>query len=100
MFEPGYDLLVSGALLVRPQVGVGVSALHAEVCSAPVPADGSGSERCAEDTEYKLAVAPGAMLLIDDIGGVYGQLGLRYHHIFDAGRAGGVLFNIGFGAAF
>ena len=101
MVEPGYDILLNKYLMLRPQIGVGVSSLHVEQCVPVLAEDGTETALCLDDTDYKLAVAPGAMLFIDDMGGFYGQVGVRYHHIFvEEGSAGGVLINAGVGAAF
>ncbi len=99
MFEPGWDILVNHkGYILRPQVGVGVSGMHAKACvdleiDTPEP-------HCHSDTEFKPAVAPGLMFMIDDFGGFYGQVGARYHWIFvDEGNASGVLISAGVGAA-
>jgi hypothetical protein len=101
MFEPGYDIRLHKAVMIRPQVGLGLSSLRAETCQALPPPSGTGREECDEDTDNKFAVAPGAMVMFDDFGGLYGQLGVRYHHVFvEGGNASGLLFNVGVGAAF
>jgi hypothetical protein len=104
MFEPGWDILLNKkGYILRPQVGVGLSSFHQEACITIPGADPAVDDTittCENDTVYKLAVAPGAMFMIDDLGGFYGQIGARYHHIFlDEGNAGGVLLNVGVGAA-
>jgi hypothetical protein len=97
MFEPGYDLLLGNKrMMIRPQVGLGMSSLHAKACITLPPPEG---EHCVEDTEYKFALAPGAMFFIDDLGGFYGQVGLRYHYVFADDNEAGVLLNAGVGAA-
>ena len=100
MAEPGYDIILSEKMMLRPQVGVGVSSLRLEACFA---SEVDGSVQCEDETEYKLAVAPGAMFFVDDLGGFYGQVGARYHYIFfdkaGVSNVGGVLLNVGVGAA-
>lgn len=74
--------------------------MNAESCLSLPPPLGDGSEQCVDDSESKFAIAPGAMLLID-LGGLYAQAGLRYHHIFvDEGNADGLLINAGIGLTF
>jgi hypothetical protein len=100
MFEPGYDIAAGETLVIRPQLGLGLSSVNAEVCISLPPPFGDGSEQCADNSESKFAVAPGAMLLID-FGGLYAQAGARYHHIFvDEGNADAFLINAGLGATF
>lgn len=100
MFEPGYDIAAGDALVIRPQLGLGLSSVNAEVCISLPPPLGDGRQQCADNSESKFAIAPGAMLLID-FGGLYGQAGLRYHHIFvEDGNADGLLINAGVGATF
>ena len=100
MFEPGYDIGVGENMVVRPQLGLGLSSVTAEVCLSLPPPLGDGSEQCADNSESKFAIAPGAMFLID-FGGLYAQAGARYHHIFvDEGNADGFLINAGIGATF
>jgi hypothetical protein len=103
MAEPGYDIILGKMFTLRPQVGVGVSSVRLKPC-ATFEVDGTVVQECGKaETEYKLAVAPGAMFFIDDLGGFYGQVGARYHHIFfDKGgvsNVAGVLINVGVGAA-
>lgn len=100
MAEPGYDIILGTNWMLRPQIGVGVSSLHVEQCVPFLDENGAETELCQDETDYKLAVAPGAMLFLDDLGGFYGQVGVRYHHPFvEEGTAGGVLINAGVGAA-
>jgi len=98
MLEPGYDVAVGDTMALRPQLGIGLTSVMGKACVTLPPPLGSGSETCADDSETKFALAPGAMFLLD-FGGVYGQAGLRYHHVFvDNGNADGLLLNIGVGA--
>jgi hypothetical protein len=109
MAEPGYDIILGKQFMLRPQVGVGVSAVRFEACVSFDADNLTTVNDCAvasaEDTKYKLAVAPGAMFFIDDLGGFYGQVGARYHYIFwekangDSANIGGILINVGVGAA-
>jgi hypothetical protein len=100
MFEPGYDVAVGDSMVLRPQVGIGLTSVMAEVCTSLPPPFGTGQEVCMDASESKMAVAPGAMFLMD-FGGLYGQAGARYHHVFvDEGSASGLLFNIGVGGTF
>jgi hypothetical protein len=100
MLEPGYDIAAGETLVIRPQLGLGLSSVNAEACVSLPPPLGTGSEVCGDNSESKFAVAPGAMLLID-FGGLYAQAGLRYHHIFvDDGNADALLINAGLGATF
>ena len=104
MAEPGYDIILGKMMMLRPQVGVGVSSLRFKGCGVVEDAEGNLVQACGKaETEYKLAVAPGAMFFIDDLGGFYGQVGARYHHVFfdEAGvsNVAGVLLNVGVGAA-
>lgn len=97
MLEPGYDLSVSPTMVVRPSLGIGMAKSMVEVCIALPPPLGTGEETCVDDSSSDFAVAPGAFLLID-FGGLYGQVGARYNHIFvDEGNADGFLLTGGVG---
>jgi opacity protein-like surface antigen len=104
MAEPGYDIILGKQFMLRPQVGVGVSSVRFEACVS-TEIDGVPVTECEDETEFKLAVAPGAMFFIDDLGGFYGQVGARYHYIFwekpsgGSANIGGILINVGVGAA-
>lgn len=83
-------------MLIRPQLGIGMSNVTAEVC-LNVPGFASG---CNSNSDSRFAMAPGAKFMID-FGGFYGMAGLRFHHIFDTnGNADALLLNIGAGAMF
>lgn len=100
MLEPGYDLGVGENMVLRPQLGLGMSHVKAEGCVTLPPPIGTGSETCNDNGDTKFALAPGAMFLMD-FGGIYGMGGLRYHHIFlDNGNADALLINIGAGMTF
>lgn len=96
MFEPGYDIAIGDTMLIRPQLGIGLTNVSSEVC-LNVPGVASG---CNSDSTGRFAMAPGAKFMID-FGGFYGMAGLRFHHIFtDGGNADALLLNVGAGAMF
>jgi hypothetical protein len=104
MLEPGYDIRIGHGWMVRPQIGVGMSGVHVSGCTAQL--DPSLPKLCVNETEFKPAVAPGVMFMLEDFGGFYGQVGARYHHIFiddtpniDGDLIDGILLNAGVGAA-
>jgi hypothetical protein len=96
MFEPGYDIAAGETLVIRPQLGLGLTTARGASCST-LPVLG---EECLDTFESEFAIASGAMLLID-FGGLYAQAGLRYQHVFvEDGNADGLLINAGIGATF
>lgn len=96
MFEPGYDFAIGDTMVIRPQLGIGLTSVHAKAC-ANVP---GLANVCDTNTDTKLALAPGATYLID-FGGFFGMAGLRWHHIFtSADNTDGLLINVGAGAMF
>jgi len=98
MLEPGYDLAIGDGMVLRPQLGVGLTALAVEVC-VDLGALGGG-EQCIDDSGSDFAVAPGAQFLMD-LGGLYFQGGLRYNHVFvDNGNADALVLNAGAGMSF
>lgn len=96
MFEPGYDIGIGDTMAIRPQLGIGMTNYMFDVCVS-VPGFGGG---CSSESETKLAIAPGAMFLMD-FGPVFGIAGLRYHHVFiEDVNVDALLLNVGAGMAF
>jgi hypothetical protein len=96
MAEPGYDIALGETAVIRPVLGVGMSWVSGESC-VDIPGFGGG---CADASESYLAVAPGAVALVD-FGGLFGTASARYNHIFvDDGNADAILLGVGVGMSF
>ena len=96
--EGGYDIGVAPNLVVRPQLGIGYTTFHNEICIEDVPGLFEGG--CVDASDSKFSLAPGARLLMD-FDAVFGHAGVRYKHIFvDEGNADGLLLTVGAGLKF
>lgn len=77
MAEAGYDIGVGKAMVVRPNVGLGLAQFHQETCFSA-----SGfPEQCTSFSKGTFAVAPGALFLAA-LGAFFVGGGLRYEHVF------------------
>jgi hypothetical protein len=97
MFEGGYDIGLGPTAVIRPQLGIGYTTYHAELCF-DFTAIGGG-EDCQDSSSSDLGIAPGARFLMD-FGGVFGQAHVRYNHPFSDGNADGILLGLGAGMTF
>lgn len=102
MAEVGYDIALGDTAVIRPVLGLGMSFVSGESCidDVTVPGFGTIEGECADNSESELAVAPGAVALLD-FGSVFGTGSLRYNHIFvEDGSAAGLLLGVGVGMKF
>lgn len=95
MAEPGYDLGLGPNMVLRPQLGIGMANVRAEVCLSFL----GGPQTCASNSESRFTVAPGAMFLYG-FDGPFLAAGLRYQHIFEDVNVGGLHITVGGGMAF
>jgi hypothetical protein len=99
MFEGGYDIALGDTAVIRPVFGLGYSTVNSEYClEFDVP--GFEASGCEDTSQSELAIAPGAVALLD-FGSVFGTASARYNHIFvEEGNADAILLGVGVGMAF
>lgn len=88
MFEPTYDIGIGRVLVLRPQIGVGMSYAYGKAC-----------QDCGDASFVAFAYALGALFLYD-LGGVMVAAGVRGHNRFREVFFDTLSFSLGVGTTF
>jgi len=92
--EGGYDLGIISALVVRPQLGLGMAGYSGEVCI-----DDLAGQSCSDPSETAFALTPGVSALYD-VKPVFLSLTLRYNAAMIEETATALFIGVGAGMTF
>ena len=93
--EAGYDIGLGPTFALRPQLGLGLAGISAEVCID----DMMGGQACGDDSETDFALSPGALAMYD-VGPVFLTGELRFNMIMAEESANALFIGVGAGMPF